>query len=266
MYKCRVFRATLERKRTIRGAGFTSAEKRQKALVAVGSVSGEQASDAGSSCAMTPGGSASHMQFSILSPFEKARLRDECQSAWDLAFAVAGIPFAAADNVAIRNAIRKTRGVPDFNLACSKTMRTTRLVRLNDTANEYKDLRLKAGQRYGFAITSDGWRSCQKRNYHNYILLSVEGPIFLNLEDTTGKPGAGTDVAAGFEAQFEKLGLSMTSDIMLGITDTPSVNQKAWRLLEAAHPKQLWVGCATHEVSLLFKEWVKGTGDQRAFQ
>ena len=136
-------------------------------------------------------------------------------------------------------------------------MRTSRLVRLNESANEYKELRLKAGQRYGFAITSDGWRSCQKRNYHNYILLSVEGPIFLNLEDTTGQPGAGTDVAAGFEEKFTQLGVSMTSDVMLGITDTPSVNQKAWRLLEAAHPKQIWVGCAAHEVSLLFKEWVK---------
>ena len=115
---------TLERKRTIRLAGCTSAEKRQKALAAVGTV-GEPASDAGSSCGMTPGGSASQMGYSILSAGEKARLRDECQTAWDLAFVVAGIPFAAANNVDIGNAIRKTRGVPDFALACTKTMRTT---------------------------------------------------------------------------------------------------------------------------------------------
>lgn len=48
---------------------------------------------------------------------------------------------------------------------------------------------------------------------------------------------------------------------MTGITDTPSANQKAWRLLEANHPKQFWVGCAPHEVSLLFKEWVKKVED-----
>ena len=68
---------TLERKRTIRLAGSTSAEKRQKALAAVGTV-GEPASDAGSSCGMTPGGSASQMGYSILSAGEKVRLRDEC--------------------------------------------------------------------------------------------------------------------------------------------------------------------------------------------
>ena len=247
----------LQGKRTLRLESHDSSQKRQRALDAVCSSSARAASDAGSGSVAAPG-SASQMGYAILPTTEKARLRDECQTAWDLAFVVAGIPFFAADNPAFKRAVAKTRSVPDFHLACAKTMRSTRLVRLNDTANEYKELRLKAGMRYGFAITSDGWRSCQKRKYHNYILLSVEGPIFICLEDTTGEPGTGAHVAKGFEAQFEKLGVGITADVMLGITDTPtSANQRAWKLLEAEHPRQLWVGCAPHEVSLLFKEWVK---------
>lgn len=140
-------------------------------------------------------------------------------------------------------------------------MRTTRLDKLNDSANEYKAQRLKSGIRYGFLLTSDGWRSSAKRQYHNYILLSVEGPIFLSLEEVTGRGGTGDDVKDGFERQMNKLDSEVSKSILLGVTDTPTANQKAWRLLEAAYPKQFWVGCAAHEVSLLFKEWVKKIPD-----
>lgn len=97
--------------------------------------------------------------------------------------------------------------------------------------------------------------------------MSVEGPIFLNLVETTGERGGGEDVAEGFEKQFEALGAQVRDNIILGVTDTPSANRKAWRLLEAKHPKQTWIGCAAHEVSLLFKEWVKKIADiLRIFQ
>lgn len=170
---------------------------------------------------------------------------------------VCGIPFAVANKPEFREAIRKTRDIPDFHIACAKTMRTSRLIKLNEKANEFKTVRLQAGARFGFAITSDGWRRVAKRNYHNYILISVEGPIFLSLVEVTGEGGTGEDIHKGFEEQFEKLGRDLTSQVVIGITDTPSANRKAWRLLEASHPKQLWMGCAAHEVSLLLKEWVK---------
>lgn len=116
---------------------------------------------------------------------------------------------------------------------------------------------MAAGQRYGFAITSDGWRSVAKRNYHNYILISIEGPIFVSLQEVTGEGGRGEDIEDGFQQQFAKMDQQIFRAILLGVTDTPSANRKAWRLLEANHPHQFWVGCAAHEVSLLLKEWVK---------
>ena len=184
--------------------------------------------------------------YSFLKAEEKQRLREECQKVWDMAFVVCGVSFRTADHLLFREAIAKTRNVPDFKLACSKTMRTTRLVALDSEAQQYKEIRLKAGAEFGFAITSDGWRSVAKRNYHNYILLSVEGPIFLSLVEVTGEGGTGEDVEKSFEAQFRKLqaiedrnATDVVKHILLGITDTPSANRKAWRLLESSHPKQL---------------------------
>lgn len=113
------------------------------------------------------------------------------QTAWDKAFVVCGIRFRAADSPELRSAIKLTRDCPDFHIACSKTMRTTRLDKLNASANKFKDNRLRSGMKFGFLITSDGWRSCAKKQYHNYILVSVEGPIYLGLEEVTGESGTG---------------------------------------------------------------------------
>lgn len=76
------------------------------------------------------------------------------------------------------------------------------------------------------------------------------------MEEVTGDGGTGEDITMGFEQQFQKLG-PLVEHIILGVTDTPSANRKAWRMLEAKYPKQIWLGCAAHEVSLLFKEWIK---------
>ncbi|KAL3929232.1 MAG: hypothetical protein SGPRY_002043, partial [Prymnesium sp.] len=134
----------------------------------------------------------------------------------------------------------KTRACPDLKIACAKTMSTSRLTARNDEASVSKEARVKSELQFGFLITSDGWRSCEKRNYQNYIFVSVEGPIFLNLVETTAESGAREDVEDGFEKQFDALSSQVRNNIVLGQTS---------------------IGCAAHEVSLLFKEWVKKTPD-----
>lgn len=199
--------------------------------------------------------------YSFKSPGEKGAMREQCQKAWDVAFIMCGLPWTTANNPYFRAAIQMTRSCPDFKISCAKTMSSSRLEARNSEANRSKEARLKAGKEFGFLITSDGWRSVAKRNYHNYILVSIEGPIYLDLVETTGHSGSGQNIADGFEAQFRALGPDVVENIVLGVTDTPSANRKAWRLLEANYPKQTWIGCAAHEVSLLFKEWVKKTPD-----
>lgn len=235
----------LERKRGIKCDASEREEKKQKMLEG-------EASQAQSTFA-----AGKERPWHFMAAEEKNARREKCQAQWDLAFAVCGISYQTADHPVFREALQLSRAIPDFKLSCSKTMRTSRLDKLNESANKFKESRMKAGMQFGFLITSDGWRSVAKRNYHNYILLSSEGPIFLELEEATGKSATGESVAEGFKRIFQKLGADVTGAILLGVTDTPSANRKAWRLLEAEFPKQMWIGCATHEVALLFKEWVK---------
>ena len=130
----------------------------------------------------------------------------------------------------------------------------TGLVRLNVQANKFKEERLQEGCRTGFVHISDGWRSGNKKSYHNHILLSALGPVYLRLVDKTGESGTGEGVADEIVKVQEALSADTRAAITMGITDTPSANRKAWRLLEALIPGQLWMGCMCHEVSLFFKE------------
>lgn len=253
-------------KRTLGFQAAQNQKKRQRALgtngndfhISDGASETEGAfSESSKATDMTSSSSKPDPPWHFMSANEKMKRREVCQQAWDKAFVVCGIKHLAADNPTMRDAIKLTRAIPDFKLMCAKTMRNQRLVQLNDTSNQYKQKRLKAGLKYGFLITSDGWRSCAKRQYHNYILVSVEGPIYLGVTEVTGEGGTGKDIHDQFKLQFDQLGEDVLKNILIGVTDTPSANRKAWRLLEATYPKQIWIGCATHEVSLLFKEWVK---------
>lgn len=257
----------LEKKRTLKTTFMATEGKRQKALASdCASFGVEDTGFTGSEEVLggstaSPGSAISNIGWGMKSSKEKMLIREEVQTAWDLAFAVCGIKFQTANNPAFRDALLKTRVCPDFRIACSQTMSTTRLDKLNKSSNLFKEQRLKAGMRHGFLITSDGWRSVSKRQYHNFILVSVEGPIFLGLVEVTGHGGTGQDIKDQFEEQYKLLGNDLVQRIIIGVTDTPSANRKAWKLLETAHPKQFWIGCAAHEVSLLFKEWVKKVPD-----
>ena len=46
-------------------------------------------------------------------------------------------------------------------------------------------------------------------------------------------------------------------NLILGLTDTPSANRKAWVLLEERFPGTVWCRCMAHEISLLFKDFKK---------
>ena len=39
-------------------------------------------------------------------------------------------------------------------------------------------------------------RSKNKKNFHNHILLSMMGPVYVKLVDVTGESGAGENIAA----------------------------------------------------------------------
>ena len=91
--------------------------------------------------------------------------------------------------------------------------------------------------------------------------MAANGPIFLKLRDVTGHGGNAKAISDEFSDVFETLDESVYGRIVIGCTDTPSANVAAWKLLETAHPKQIWIGCMAHELSLRFKDWVQKVPD-----
>ena len=186
----------------------------------------------------------------------KQRLAD-CHKAWDMLWFVHGLSFAMIDSPLFKQAIIATRDCPAFAPVCRQTLGGSHLDARNKDADMYKESRLTAGQQFGFLFTSDGWRNKARRSYHNYILVTSAGPIFLALKDMTGEAGDAKAIHDEFVELFATLDPAVVERIVIGCADTPSSNVAAWKQLEATFPKQVWMGCMAHELSLMFKDWVK---------
>ena len=175
----------------------------------------------------------------------------------DMLWFVHGLSFALINSPLFADAVDKIKAAPGYKPCYRQTLSTSHLSARNEEANAYKDKRLEHGKKYGFLVTSDGWRNKARRSYHNFILVAANGPIFLKLRDVTGHAGNAKAISDEFSDVFETLDESVYGRIVIGCTDTPSANVAAWKLLETAHPKQIWIGCMAHELSLLFKDWVQ---------
>ena len=197
------------------------------------------------------------MWFQLLPAAEQKRRLAACHKAWDMFWFVHGLSFAMFESPLLLQAIKATKECPAFVPCCRQTLSTTHLNARSDDANEFKESRLQAGNRFGFLFTSDGWRNKKRRSYHNFILVSSAGPIFLALKDVTGQAGNAVAIHDEFVDLFSTLDPAVVERIVVGCTDTPSSNVAAWKKLEATFPQQIWMGCMAHEISLLFKDFVK---------
>ena len=201
------------------------------------------------------------MWFLMLPEKERKQRLADCHKAWDMLWFVHGLSFALIDSPLFKQAIIATSKCPTFAPVCRQTLASSHLDARNEDANVYKKLRLTAGQQFGFLFTSDGWRNKARRSYHNYILVSSAGPIFLALQDVTGEAGDAKAIHDEFVELFATLSPVVVQRIVIGCTDTPSSNVAAWKQLEATFPNQVWMGCMAHELSLMFKDWVKKVPD-----
>ena len=183
---------------------------------------------------------------------DRTKLKQDCHDAWDMVFFVHNVPFSLISTPEFRIAIKATQQCPVFEPCGRDTLSLSHLDKQDSKASDFNSTLIKKNLRYGFVLTGDGYRSKAKRNYHNFILLTPQGPVFLGLKDVTGEGGCAEDVFDEFVEILEGLGGEVTDAVMLGILDTPSVNVKAWKLLMKKYPTQVWMGCMAHEISLYF--------------
>ena len=156
-----------------------------------------------------------------------------------------------------RHAVLSTSSCLGFKFNCAKTIRTNRLDARDLENVSWNNNRLLRVVDLGSSIHSDGLKSKRKRKYHNFILLTPDGPVFLEMRDVTGQSGSAEAIADELESVVNALDPIVRKSLILGLTDTPSANRSAWKLLEDRFPGTVRAGCMAHEVSLLFKDYKK---------
>ena len=188
---------------------------------------------------------------------EKAKAVQEAHEAWDMFFFVHNLAFHLIETQEFLLAIEKTKKAPPFKPCSRLTLSTSHLEARNAEANEWKATVLEASAKYGFVLTGDGFTNKRKRHYNNYILTTINGPVYLMLVDKTGEAADANAIADEFKLVIEALPEDVQNGIIAGILDTPSANRKAWGILMKEFPTHYWQGCMAHEASLLMKDVCK---------
>jgi hypothetical protein len=198
------------------------------------------------------------MWFSMLPKAEQALREAAAHKVWDMFWFVHGLSFNLIEADLFTKAIAATKLCPTFTPCVRQTLAGSHLRARNEDANVFKAKRLKVGMLYGFLYTTDGWRNKRKRSYHNHILVSTAGPIFLFLADHTGESGSAVAIHDEIQTVFDSLEsdvVGIIDRIVIICTDTPSANRSAWKLLRLTYPTKVCMGCMAHELGLLFKDW-----------
>lgn len=107
-------------------------------------------------------------------------------------------------------------------------------------------------RKFGSAYTSDGWESCDHLPLINSaIITAADGGVYIRSVDTSGHTKNAEYCAALMIADIYEVGC--TKVVML-ITDTCNVMQKAWAIVEDEFPWISCVPCQTHCPSLLLTD------------
>jgi hypothetical protein len=196
--------------------------------------------------------------FNKLSKAEQAARDQAAHKAWDMFWFVHGLSFNMIESTLFTEAVAATKRCPTFTPCVRQTLAGSHLRARNEDANVFKAKRLDVGMLYGFLYCTDGWRNKRKRSYHNHILISTAGPIFLFLADHTGQSGTAVAIHDEIQTVFDSLESDLAGiidRIVIICTDTPSANRSSWKLLRLSYPTKVCMGCMAHELGLLFKDW-----------
>ena len=131
------------------------------------------------------------MHWAALPKDEKAKKLADCHDAWDLFYFVHNVPFHLIGTAEFKHAVEMTKRCPTYRPVCRETLSGGHLDKQDALATEFKSQLLRLQLKYGFVITGDGYKSTTKRQYHNYMLITAMGPVFLGIKDVTGEGGTG---------------------------------------------------------------------------
>lgn len=198
-----------------------------------------------------------HMWYHALKADQKAGLLADAHRATSMLFFKHNIPFSIINTREFRDMIQAAQKCPVYKPVDRRALSGPQLEARSAEADVFKEKVLLGNAVYGFTITGDGFASLSKRHYNNIIIVAGGMPVFLGLVDRTGLGATGVDVAEEFEEVINELEEHVSRNLIFGVTDTPSANRKAWRLLMGKFPRMYWGGCMSHEISLYMGDIAK---------
>ena len=212
--------------------------------------------------ALSTGGSQAqvmyeHMWYRMLPEQQRTANLAAAHRANSIFFFKHNIPFHIVNSKEFRAVIKASQNCPVYVPVDRRTLSGPHLEARDAEATAFNLLQMKSNAVFGFTITGDGYASLTKRAYHNHILIAGGIPIFLGLVDRTWIGATGEDIAEEFEEIMDGLDIFLRRNLIFGVTDTPSANRKAWRLLMESNPNMYWGGCMAHEISLYMGDIAK---------
>jgi hypothetical protein len=100
------------------------------------------------------------------------------------------------------------------------------------------------------SIVSDGWTDATCHPLINFIVSSLNGPVFLKAVDALGKYKDAQYMGELFIKVIEDVGVDSCVQI---ITDNAPIFKVAGMVLEAKYPQIFWTPCNVHSLNLALK-------------
>jgi hypothetical protein len=100
-------------------------------------------------------------------------------------------------------------------------------------------------QSFGVSIVSNGWTNASRHPLINFMVSSLNGPIFLKAVDALGKYKDAQYMGELFIKVIEDVGVDSCVQI---ITDNVPGRKAAGMVVEAKYPEIFWTPCIVHSL------------------
>eukprot|EP00253_Pinus_taeda_P032931 PITA_32931 len=144
-----------------------------------------------------------------------------------------------------------TQGAPSgYVPPRSEKLRTTLLTKEKKEVQKMLEPIVASWPTFGVSIVSDGWTDPARHPIINFMVSSLNGPIFMKAVDTLGEYKDAQFIGELFIKVIEDVDVNSCVQI---ITDNAHVCKVAGMIVEAKYPQVFWTPCIVHLLNLALK-------------
>lgn len=132
----------------------------------------------------------------------------------------------------------------------SEKLRTTLLTKAKKEVQKMLEPIVASWPTSGVSIVSDGWTDPARHPIINFMVSSLNGPVFLKAVDTLGEYKDAQFMGELFIKVVEDVGVESCVQI---ITYNAPVCKAAGMIVEAKYPQVFWTPCIVHSLNLALK-------------